>query len=323
MSEERSHSVAIGGFIIGALLIVVATLLFVLGSGLGSDRSKVVMIFDSSVKGLSLGAPVTLRGVEVGQVTGINLLLDSATAKLIMQVEAELSGDSVQMTDRSSAALIDDLIGRGLRAQLNTQSLLTGLLYVQLDFHPETPVDLPSIETQYTQIPTIPTELERITSQIESLDLAQMAADLQSIASNVNAFVKQEPFQQLPADIGQTLVAVQALTTQLETTVSSAGTEIDRILKSSNALVAEATNTLPQLTALLRDNMTALRNATERFESTMGEIDGLVSEDSATAYRLNEALYELTLAGRALQMLAKTLEEQPESLLRGKSENSQ
>ncbi|MDP4918243.1 MAG: MlaD family protein, partial [Haliea sp.] len=82
MSEERSHSVAIGGFIIGALLIVVATLLFVLGSGLGSDRSKVVMIFDSSVKGLSLGAPVTLRGVEVGQVTGINLLLDSATAKL-------------------------------------------------------------------------------------------------------------------------------------------------------------------------------------------------------------------------------------------------
>ena len=309
MSEERAHSVAIGGFIVGALLIALATLLFVLGSGLGSDRSKVVMVFDSSVKGLSVGAPVTLRGVEIGQVTGINLLLDSNTAKLIMQVEAELSGESIQMTERPSVALIDDLIGRGLRAQLGLQSLLTGLLYIQLDFHPETPVDLLAIDTEYTQIPTIPTELERIVSQIEGLDIAQMAANLQSIAANVNAFVEQAPFQQLPADVGLTL--------------ATAGPGIDRVLNNSNTLVSEAAEALPRLTTLLEDNMTVLRNATARFESTMGEIDGLVSADSATAYRLNEALRELALAGRALQMLAKTLEEQPESLLRGKSENSQ
>lgn len=323
MSEERAHSVAIGGFIVGALLIALATLLFVLGSGLGSDRSKVVMVFDSSVKGLSVGAPVTLRGVEIGQVTGINLLLDSNTAKLIMQVEAELSGESIQMTERPSVALIDDLIGRGLRAQLGLQSLLTGLLYIQLDFHPETPVDLLAIDTEYTQIPTIPTELERIVSQIEGLDIAQMAANLQSIAANVNAFVEQAPFQQLPADVGLTLASLRSLTTQLEATLATAGPGIDRVLNNSNTLVSEAAEALPKLTTLLEDNMTVLRNATARFESTMGEIDGLVSADSATAYRLNEALRELALAGRALQMLAKTLEEQPESLLRGKSENSQ
>ena len=323
MSEERAHSVAIGGFIVGALLIALATLLFVLGSGLGSDRSKVVMVFDSSVKGLSVGAPVTLRGVEIGQVTGINLLLDSNTAKLIMQVEAELSGESIQMTEQPSVALIDDLIGRGLRAQLGLQSLLTGLLYIQLDFHPETPVDLLAIDTEYTQIPTIPTELERIVSQIEGLDIAQMAANLQSIAANVNAFVEQAPFQQLPADVGLTLASLRSLTTQLEATLATAGPGIDRVLNNSNTLVSEAAEALPKLTTLLEDNMTVLRNATARFESTMGEIDGLVSADSATAYRLNEALRELALAGRALQMLAKTLEEQPESLLRGKSENSQ
>ncbi|HBX72862.1 MAG TPA: MCE family protein [Halieaceae bacterium] len=323
MSDERAHSVAIGGFIIGALLIALATLLFVLGSGLGSDRTRVVMVFDSSVKGLSVGAPVTLRGVEIGQVTGINLLLDSNTAKLIMQVEADLSGESIQMTEQPSVALIDDLIGRGLRAQLNLQSLLTGLLYVQLDFHPETPVALPAIDTEYTQIPTIPTELERIVSQIEGLDIAQMAADLQSIATNVNAFVQQAPFQQLPADIGQTLASLRSLTAQVESTLSTAGPGIDRVLDNSNTLVSEAKNALPRLTSLLEDNMNVLRSATERFEGTMGEIDGLVSADSATTYRLNEALRELALAGRALQMLAKTLEEQPESLLRGKSENSQ
>ncbi len=323
MSDERAHSVAIGGFIIGAMLIALATMIFVLGSGLGSDRSKVVMVFDSSVKGLTVGAPVTLRGVEIGQVTGINLLLDSNTAKLIMQVEAELSGESVQMTEQPSVALIDHLIGRGLRAQLNIQSLLTGLLYVQLDFHPGTPVDLPAINSEYAQIPTIPTELERIVSQIEGLDIAQMAADLQSIASNVGAFVAQEPFQQLPADVGQTLASLRSLTNELQGTLSTARPGIERVLDNSNALVSGASDALPKLTSLLEDNMVILRSATERFESTMGEIDGLVSADSATTYRLNEALRELALAGRALQMLAKTLEEQPESLLRGKSENSQ
>ncbi|MEQ8803366.1 MAG: MlaD family protein, partial [Haliea sp.] len=77
MNDEHPHSVAIGGFIIGALLIALATLLFVLGSGVGAERTRVVMVFDSSVKGLSVGAPVALRGVEIGQVTGINLILDS------------------------------------------------------------------------------------------------------------------------------------------------------------------------------------------------------------------------------------------------------
>jgi paraquat-inducible protein B len=165
--------------------------------------------------------------------------------------------------------------------------------------------------------------LERIVRQIEGLDIAQMAADLQSIASNVNAFVEQAPFQQLPTDVGLTLASLRSLTTQLEATLATAGPGIDRVLNNSNTLVSEAAEALPRLTTLLEDNMTVLRNATARFESTMGEIDGLVSADSATAYRLNEALRELALAGRALQMLAKTLEEQPESLLRGKSENSQ
>ena len=84
--SENNHTVAIGAFVIGAMLIAVTTIIFVLGTGFGSERSKVVMVFEGSVKGLTLGAPVALRGVQVGQVTDIELILDSETVDLIMLV---------------------------------------------------------------------------------------------------------------------------------------------------------------------------------------------------------------------------------------------
>ena len=69
--SEKPHTVAIGAFIVGALLIAISGLIFIGGSGFGSDRNKVFMVFDGSVKGLSVGAPVALRGVQIGQVTDI------------------------------------------------------------------------------------------------------------------------------------------------------------------------------------------------------------------------------------------------------------
>ncbi|MDO8861461.1 MlaD family protein [Haliea sp. E1-2-M8] len=321
MNDEHPHSVAIGGFIIGALLIVLATLLFVLGSGLGAERTRVVMVFDSSIKGLSVGAPVALRGVEIGQITGIDLILDSDTADLIMLVEADVSSANVQSTRRASEEMIDDLIARGLRAQLNQQSLLTGLLYVQLDFHPDTPALLAKIDSEYTQIPTIPTGLEKFTRQIESLDIAQIASDVQSIAAGIDQFIGQEEFRRLPQELSTTLVGVQTLTAELQAAVAGASPGLEQVLASTDLLVTQASDALPALTTMLDQNLATLQDAAAAFESTMTEIDGLVAPDSATTYQLNQALKELAMAGRALQLLAKTIEEQPESLLRGKNED--
>ena len=74
------------------------------------------------------------------------------------------------------------------------------------------------------------------------------------------------------------------------------------------------------LLEMVEENLNLLDDALIAFEEAMAEIDALVSADSATTYELNKALRELAQAGRALQLLAKTLEEQPEALLRGKSE---
>ncbi|MGB1142707.1 MAG: MCE family protein, partial [Halioglobus sp.] len=76
---------------------------------------------------------------------------------------------------------------------------------------------------------------------------------------------------------------------------------------------------IPELSDLVARNLLVLDDAIVAFEETMGNVDGLVSADSATIYRLNQALMEMSRAGRSLQNLARTLEEQPEALIRGKS----
>jgi len=320
--NERSHTVLIGAFIVGALLIAITGAIFLSSTGYGTDRQRISMVFDGSVKGLTLGAPVALRGVQIGQVTDIRLILDTDTVDVIMLVEAEINSSNIQRRGSISGSLMDELIARGMRAQLNTQSFLTGLLYVQLDFFPGSEIRLANIESEYPQIPTIPTELERLQREIESIDIAKMADDLGSIAEGVDQFVNNPEFQTLPGELQTALESFEAMTGELRATLQTSGPKIDELLANANTTVKTVNAELPQLSALAKENLALLDEAILAFESAMLEIDGLVSEDSATTFELNKALRELSAAGRALQMLAKTLEEQPEAVIRGKREET-
>ena len=320
--SEKPHTVAIGGFVVGAILIAITIIIFALGSGFGQQRDRVIMVFEGSVKGLVIGAPVTLRGVEIGQVTAIELMLDPATVELIMLVEAELRGKNIRRLGENPDAVTDELISRGLRAQLNTQSLLTGLLYVQLDFHPNRQVNMADIDSPYTQIPTIPTNLELFTRRIEEMDLAELAGNLQATVEGLNAFVTNDGFRVLPDSLNSTLASVTSLSDQLRQQLAYSAPKLDVVLDSAAETLAGANTELPKITALTQKNLGVLNEAIAAFEQAMSNIDQLVAPDSATTYQLNRALRELTQASRAIQQLALTLNEQPESLLRGKSEDT-
>ncbi|TDG14805.1 MCE family protein [Seongchinamella unica] len=319
--SEKPQTVAIGAFVFGGLLIAISAVIFALGTGFGKERSTVVMVFEGSVKGLAIGAPVALRGVQIGQVTDIELILDSDTAELIMLVEAELRGENIRRTGTNTEGLTEELISRGLRAQLNTQSMLTGLLYVQLDFHPDSELILATIESPHLQIPAIPTDLERFARKLESIDFAKVAADLEEIAAGVNSFITAEAFQALPGQLQDTLASVSGLTEQLQGQLASTGPKLDAVLDGAAVTVDTANVELPRLAELVAGNLEVLERAIASFESGMRSIDELVDYDSATVHELNRALRDLSQAGRALQQLGQALEEQPESLIRGRSDD--
>lgn len=315
--SDKPHTVAIGAFVIGASLIALATALFLLGSGFGRTET-VVMAFDGSVKGLNVGAPLALRGVKVGEVTDIEVVLDSENANVIMMVEANFDADKIRRQGISDAELAEELISRGLRAQLNLQSLLTGLLYVELDFFPASPLILAKIDSPYLQLPTIPTNLQRIISKLEDIDIGKLSADLESISNGVQSLISSEDFQALPGNMTSTLDSVRELSMQLSEQLASTGPKLDSVLEETAVTVSNANKQLPRIATLVEGNLKVLNEAIAAFESGMKNVDGLVEPDSATVYQLNTALQEMTRAGRSLQSLANTLEQQPESVIRGK-----
>ncbi len=318
---DKQHNATLGAFILGALLVGFAALIFLLGSGFGRDSETVVMVFEGSVKGLSVGAPVALRGVQIGQVTDIEAVLDEHSVDLLMLVEAQIESEHVQRLRDNDRDLTEELIARGLRAQLNLQSLLTGLLYVQLDFHPDSELILADIETPHIQIPTIPTDLERITNQLQNIDFVQLSNDLESTAAGLNKVVNGQEFQALPAHL---LAAVDALGTaseRLDEQLNSSGPRLDRVLDSTTAVMDSAGSELPELASGLRASLTSLDAATAAFRDAMEGVDEAVAPNSVTSYQLNKALHEIAQAGQALQQLARSLEEQPEALIRGRSNN--
>lgn len=137
MSKEANKTL-IGAFVVGAVFLLVAAVL-IFGSGKFFRKTyKAVMFFEGSIKGLNVGSPVMFRGVKVGTVTDINLILYAKDLSMRTTVIAEFDPERWTLVggERGDVKRLQLVIDRGLRAQLQMQSFVTGQLMIALDFFP-------------------------------------------------------------------------------------------------------------------------------------------------------------------------------------------
>jgi paraquat-inducible protein B len=155
---------------------------------------KYVMYFNGSVRGLTEGAPVELRGIPIGAVTGISLELDAKTADIRIPVTVDLEPDRIKEINKqpniSNKDMIARLINKGLRAQLRTGSLLTGQLLVDLDFHPNSKVTLHANNSPYQEFPTIPSSLDQFTHSAQTIMDKIAKLPLEQLTGEVNNTLK-------------------------------------------------------------------------------------------------------------------------------------
>lgn len=306
--NEKTQYIATGAFVIGALLIGIAILLYILDSGIG-DSDKFVMVFDGTAKGLNVGAPIALRGVKIGEVTDVDAVLDAKTAEVFVVVEGEIDSAYIRFRGDPNEVTTEDLVERGLRAQLNLLSLLTGLLYIELDFHPDSEVILADVDVPYEQFPTIPTNLELLAKKLQEIDFNKVGERLEHLSDGIGTMLDSEEFKALPSSLNDTLISLRDLSKQLQDQLTRSGPRIDTVLDETIAAIG---STSKDLTV-----------AIESFEQSMGSIDAVTSADSATIYQLNATMRDLSRASRALRQLAETLEQQPEAVIQGKGGDQQ
>jgi paraquat-inducible protein B len=255
---------------------------------------RVRMVFRESLRGLEVGAPVDLLGVSLGTVRRFALLSDARNGALPVEVVADLYpqrlGPLRQQLRGAGATddrlLLKALVARGLRAQLRTGSLLTGQLYVALDFVPKAPAVTFEAQAALPTLPTVPGALADVQTQI-----AEVAARLAKVR-----------FDEIGSDLQDTLKTLNRSGSSLQAALGSADTMIKQ-------LTPEAQRTLAGVQETLNTAQQTLRSA----ETNLADPQAPVQRSTA------QALAEMQRAATALRVLADYLQRHPESLLRGKA----
>jgi paraquat-inducible protein B len=333
--NKKVSPTLIGAFVVGAFaLLVIAVIAF--GSGqLFRKTKEFVLYFDGTVNGLHIGAPVKFKGVEIGAVRNIVLQLskDMEVNKIPVIIEIDLK----KLTSRGASGVVAEeqdvfqraVIDRGLRGQLQTESLLTGVLYVALDFFPGTPINLvqqPNGDNKYPEIPTLPTELEQakdaITRIIERLQEVDFRAVIDSLTETVNGVNRLVGSPELKSTlrkldrtvpkIDEALESFTRLANNLDNKVAGLSDNLAQTSDATRQAMQQADMALKQTDAALKEAQAAMTNVREAIDP-----------ESPTFYDLRRTLREVSAAARSLRLLSNSIERNPRALIFGKPENQE
>lgn len=248
--------------------------------------TSVVMYFEQSVRGLSPGAPVDFRGVVIGQVRSIGIEFRRDKRVFVLPVVVDLYPQRLGLGSRSASGttandmdqkqIYDGLVRNGMRAQLRNGNLLTGQMYVAIDFFPgsKAPTLNPNGKSTLPEFPTVPGTFNELQTRIAE------------IVDKIGKF----PFDTMGQDIAATLAS-------LRTTMATT----EQLVSTLNGKVA------PEITATMQDARATLRAAEQTFSS-----DAPLQQD------VRRAMQELMRTSNSLRQLTDYLEQNPQSLIRGK-----
>jgi paraquat-inducible protein B len=276
-------------------------------------KLKFIMFFDSSVRGLSLGAPVEFKGIKVGSVLDVRLEFDreDTTFRIPVLIEIELQRIIERGSEDTSSSYrtLDTLVERGLRARLKTGSLLTSQLYVELDMHPDTPISLSGEETQFPELPTLGTaNFGAITKSAEDLLAKFNAIDIDEVTTVLLDTIKNANSTLITADktIGNankliTLPGIPTAVEDLQVSLNKFKTIMQKVDESN---IQEAIN--------------AGHLALESLIVTLGRTNKILEPNSPAQYNLIKLTGELEETARSIRSLVETLERNPQALIFGK-----
>jgi paraquat-inducible protein B len=323
--STRANPTAIGLFLLGALAIVVVGIA-VLASGTWFQRNETfVSYFPESVNGLENGAPVKFQGVPVGRVTGINIQIDPRDDSFQVPVEYEIDLPRLTTSRGTYVNLIDTVvlrqqIAKGLRAQLQMESFVTGVLYLELSYRLDSapPRMLADADGEYPQIPTSPSLMNAIGGGAGSI-LSEMV----KILNKVNGMLGDMNVREINAAVVQSAKAVQELVSAPEIRatlkqVPGATAQLNRTMAEAERLAARATAAIDPLQTQISGTSTEAIATLQSLRRTLDETHGLLSQDTGPGFALTGALKSIQDAADALRVLIESLEQNPDMLLRGK-----
>jgi paraquat-inducible protein B len=317
---KRISPTAIGVFVVGSFALMIAAIVVVGSGNLFKQPERFVCMFPGNVNGLKVGAPVKVRGVQVGTVEEIKLVLAPGEGEvrpdvkdLRLPVIIGIDPDLVKKRGGTGAALsklgFESMMSRGLSARLEAESLLTGLLYVDLDLRPNVQPGLTLVpgSGDLREIPTVPTAMEAIQKQateaIAKLDTIDLNGLVNSITKATNSIEEITGDPAVRATIG----SLPKTVANLNKALSSIKVVTDNLNQEIDPALASFMKSSEEANATMKDTRTALV-----------QLQAALDADSPLAVNLNQALEQFTDTTQAIEELTDYLQRNPAALVRGK-----
>ncbi len=319
--SKKVNPTAVGLFLVVGIALGVAGVLIFSAGNLFRPRQKYIVYFNASLKGLDPGAPVKFRGVSIGKVQDVlirhNQAADDFAMPVILAIDIRLAQTKSDEEIQFEKSRLQFLIEHGFRARLDSESLVTGVLYVGLELlsNPPPPV-FHQLKPEYLEIPTMPSQVQQLVANLEKLDVGGISDKLNTLLTRLDASFSQLNIAEINAGVTNLLGSANRLVTtpdltnslaSLRRTLDEAQTLVKRIDSRVDPLADSLTNTLGDAQKTLADLRVGVRNVAD-----------MLGPDSAIRPDLIQALEELANASRAVADLAEFLKRNPNALLTGR-----
>ncbi len=338
--SRRANPTVIGAFTLGALALLVATIV-TFGSGKFFARhTRAVAYFQGDIQGLNIGSAVDLRGVEVGTVTQIGIRLDLETMNPLIPVYMEFNSNRFDVSgvgagknpaslELAHEELLKNAVKAGLHARLATQSLVTGQLVVELDLDPNEPRTLVGRDPSTIEIPTSESDIQKLKNALGRIPLERIAEAALRVLDHADQVISSP---EIPVLL-RSLTHASGSLDQLVTTLNA---DLDPLAANANQTLASARETLAEARGALVDMRTALATANhlmagsvdeaargavvalQKADKALSDADSLLGPSSPQRYDINQTLRSLSAASHALHLFADDLERRPNSIIMGK-----
>ncbi len=331
--SKQANTKLIGGFVIGAVVLVVSGILLFGSTKFFSHQKEFVLFFQDSVKGLNIGAPVDFRGVNIGTVKDIKIVLNKKDFSLLIPVFIEIDPERIALggTESELRKLVEKkekktfmqlLIKRGLKAQLAMQSLVTGQLGVHLDFYPDKPVRLVGTEPSYTEIPTTESSLSALSKTLENIPLAEIADKVEKALDGIEKLVNSPDLKETLVSLHKTVDEAHVFLGHLDGQVKPLATSTQLTLSEAKKLFSNAAQLASNLNSRIPGLIASLEGTSKSADVTMkganNAVERFAGANSPLRLEMIKTLNEFSAAARSFRILAEYLENHPEALIKGK-----
>lgn len=319
--NKKSTAVAIGSFILGGGILLALGIIMFGGVNLFSGRERAVIFFESSVSGLQVGAPVTFRGVTIGSVHRLALEVNASSHSARIPVYIEIDTGNLTVTDEGATEplQLEQLVGRGLRARLQTQSFVTGRLMLELDFVEDAgPVTVAHVGG-IPEIPAVKSRLDQIKEEVSELDVGKALATATRVLDTVEklAVAADEQVNRIGNSVVTTSDSADRLIGTVEGTIKTLEGEVTLTMEELRKLADTTREQVNSRGDQLGTLIARLERSADEIDTATASVKQMLEPRGPVRSDLQSGLRDLAAAASSLRSFAREIERNPNSLLLG------